>query len=139
MEIGVLLKKFDFFFFLYLHRSDGTDMVLILVVVVFRKAESSSHDIGQRVELYWDVVGIRQTVGRTDSHEHALERIFHLYARLRDHSRQFLSIVELLPSRTISGVVPSLFQLWSVCGLYLHVYLLLFNLKIFIHKIFNAF
>jgi len=97
-------------------RSVGADMVRILVVAVLREAEPPSHHIGQRVELHRIVVGRRQTVCRADNPQHALERIFHLHARVRHHSRQLLSVVELLSPRAVPGIVPALVQLRSVCG-----------------------
>lgn len=97
-------------------RSIGPDMVRILAVAVLREAEPPSNYIGQGIELHRIVVGRRQTVSRADNPQHALERIFHLHARIRHHSRQLLQVVELLSSRAVPGIVPALVQLRSVCS-----------------------
>jgi len=91
-------------------------MVRVLAVALLREAESSSHYIGQRVELHRIVFGRRQTVSRANSNEYALERIFHLHARVRHHSRQFLPVVELLSTCAVPGIVSALVQLRSVCS-----------------------
>lgn len=88
-------------------------MVFVLDVVVLREAEPPSDDIGQRAELHRIVAGSRQAVGRAHHSQHAVERVFHLHARVRDHRRQLLPVVELLPAGAVPGVVPSFVQLRS--------------------------
>lgn len=68
-------------------RSVGVDMVCVLAVALLREAEPPPHHIGQRVELHRIVVGRRQTVCRANNSQHALERIFHFHACVRDYSR----------------------------------------------------
>lgn len=89
-------------------------MVRILVMAVFWKAEYPSDYIGQRTELHRDIVGRGEKHSRTHNRQHALEKVFHLHARVRNHSSQLLSVVELLPTRAFPGILSSLFQLWSV-------------------------
>lgn len=109
------LRRLFCFRFLF-RRRDGTYLVRVLVLAVFRETQSTSHHIGQRAELHRNVIRGRQADGRSDYPQHSLERILHLHARVRHYCRKLLSVVELLSTRAVSSFVPSFVQLRSVCS-----------------------